>query len=285
MRPDSHPASGLPRPMPRATVPTTALVFSSSHRGFWLSPSMYTVARMNATTNVKKAMPMTANASGRDAEQRPQVADQRAVQVARERQGRVGGRHLADEQAGQRPRRRPAPSRMSADVRLPAAEDGRQHAAGDGAEDDGQERERLEDAVAAGEQVRLEDLGHHPVLGRDEEGRVRAHQEDGRQDDPRRRRAAWPPSVPSQKPSRASAGDADLGDLPDDQRWSACCTGRPGSRRGCRRGPRGRRRGSASARWPCASLRVWVLMAKNMAAAWMAWSLKAARNWATSRPR
>src|SRR5262249_25986206 len=33
------------------------------------------------------------------------------------------------------------------------------------------------------------------------------------------------------------------------------------------------------------SLIVWVLMAKNIAAAWMAWSLNAARNWATSRPR
>ncbi len=27
------------------------------------------------------------------------------------------------------------------------------------------------------------------------------------------------------------------------------------------------------------------LMAKNMAEAWIAWSLNAARNWATSRPR
>ena len=33
-----------------------------------------------------------------------------------------------------------------------------------------------------------------------------------------------------------------------------------------------------------ASLSVWVLMAKNMAAAWMAWSLNAARNWAARRP-
>lgn len=59
-RPESHPASGLPRPMPRATQPTTTLVFSSSHRGFWASPSMYTAARMNATTNVKNAMPTSA---------------------------------------------------------------------------------------------------------------------------------------------------------------------------------------------------------------------------------
>ena len=54
------PASGLPRPMPRATVPTTTLVLSSSHRGTWLSPSMYTAARMNATTKVKKAIPISA---------------------------------------------------------------------------------------------------------------------------------------------------------------------------------------------------------------------------------
>src|SRR5262245_9293353 len=32
------------------------------------------------------------------------------------------------------------------------------------------------------------------------------------------------------------------------------------------------------------SFSVCVLMAKNMADAWMAWSLKAARNWAASRP-
>src|SRR5262245_20875529 len=33
------------------------------------------------------------------------------------------------------------------------------------------------------------------------------------------------------------------------------------------------------------SVMVPVLMAKNMAEAWMAWSLKAARNWATSKPK
>ena len=50
-------------PMPSATVPTITLVFSSSQRGFWLSPSMYTAARMNATTKVKKAMPRIATRS------------------------------------------------------------------------------------------------------------------------------------------------------------------------------------------------------------------------------
>src|SRR4051794_27769329 len=33
------------------------------------------------------------------------------------------------------------------------------------------------------------------------------------------------------------------------------------------------------------SVRVSVLKEKNMAEAWMAWSLKAAKNWATRRPR
>ena len=63
VRPEIQPASGLPRPMPRATVPTTAEVFNSSHRGLCDSPSMYTEARMNATTNVKKAMPTIATLS------------------------------------------------------------------------------------------------------------------------------------------------------------------------------------------------------------------------------
>jgi len=42
------------------------LVCDSLHCGFCDSPSMYTVARMNATMKVKKAMPTTARASGRD---------------------------------------------------------------------------------------------------------------------------------------------------------------------------------------------------------------------------
>ena len=84
LRPESQPASGLPRPTPSATVPTTTLVFNSSQRGFWLSPSMYTVARMKATMKVKKAMPMTAKASGRDAQERLQIAEQRAVQIGGE---------------------------------------------------------------------------------------------------------------------------------------------------------------------------------------------------------
>jgi hypothetical protein len=52
--------------MPRATVPTMMLVFSSSQRGFCDSPSMYTVARMKARMKVKKAMPTTASRSGRE---------------------------------------------------------------------------------------------------------------------------------------------------------------------------------------------------------------------------
>ena len=63
-RPESQPASGLPSPIPSATHPTTTLVFSSSQRGFCASPSMYTLARMNATTKVKNAIPIRAVRSG-----------------------------------------------------------------------------------------------------------------------------------------------------------------------------------------------------------------------------
>ena len=66
LRPDNTPARGLPTAMPTDVKPTTMLVHDSLHCGFCDSPSMYTVARMNATRNVKKAMPMTANVRGRD---------------------------------------------------------------------------------------------------------------------------------------------------------------------------------------------------------------------------
>ena len=58
------------------------------------------------------------------------------------------------------------------------AEQIEEQAAGDGAEDAGEEGRRFEDAVAAREDVRLQDFGHGAVLGGGEEGGVRAHQED-----------------------------------------------------------------------------------------------------------
>ena len=47
-------------------MPTTPLVFSSFQRGMRDSPSMYTAARMNASMNVKKAMPTITKRSGRE---------------------------------------------------------------------------------------------------------------------------------------------------------------------------------------------------------------------------
>jgi hypothetical protein len=64
--------------------------------------------------------------------------------------------------------------------------------------------------------VWLEDFGHHPVLGRDEEGRVGAHQEDGRQDDPGPG-VRVPAVSPEPEPEEGQRADADLGDLPGDQ--------------------------------------------------------------------
>jgi hypothetical protein len=52
--------------MPSDVAPTIRLVLDSLQRGFCDSPSMYTVARMNATMKVKKAMPTIASFNGRD---------------------------------------------------------------------------------------------------------------------------------------------------------------------------------------------------------------------------
>ena len=64
-----------------------------------------------------------------------------------------------------------------------AVKPGRKSAAADCAEDDGEKRERFEDAVAARQQMRLHDFRHGAVLGRHEESAVHAHAEDGGHDD------------------------------------------------------------------------------------------------------
>ena len=82
-------------------------------------------------------------------EEELQVAD-RAARTGTAGNGSVGfaGGHPTDEQRRQRPDDGQN-EQDDADVRLAAEEDERQDAAGHRAEDDGQERERFEDAVAA----------------------------------------------------------------------------------------------------------------------------------------
>ena len=90
----------------------------------------------------------------------------------------------------------------------------RQEPAADRAENDGQERQRLQQAVAARQVLRLQNLRHRPVLGRNEERGVHPHQEDARQDDPR------PGGVAVRAHPEAKRGDghdADLDELPEDE--------------------------------------------------------------------
>ena len=55
---------------------TIRLVLNSSQGGLRVWPCMYMVARMYATMKMKKAMPRTDSASGRDVKQHLEVVDQ-----------------------------------------------------------------------------------------------------------------------------------------------------------------------------------------------------------------
>ncbi len=129
---------------------------------------------------------------------------------------RVGGRHLADQQAGQCPDHRQRNQDQPDDV-LFGVEVVRQHAAQHGAQDRCQERQRLQHAVALREQFGFEYLGHGAVFSRHEEGRMRAHQENGGKHDPGAEvgHVQW---AAEDEAEQGQTSNADFGEFPIDER-------------------------------------------------------------------
>ena len=94
----------------------------------------------------------------------------------------------------------------------------RHHPAADRSENDGQKRQRLQHTIPARELLGGQDLGHNAVLRGDKEGGLHPHEEDGAEHQPRAKRLMAMSTQPEAQ--RRQQGDADLDDLPADQRVS-----------------------------------------------------------------